>query len=268
MLGKQMQNELTTLDYWSEQWADTPIPTYDLKDPYFEARHKLFTAVLHRLKEYKERRLRVLDVGCGNGLMLRFLKEQFDLDVFGIDYSESWRQAKEMAGSLDLEIHVGHMDFMKDDVVEQFGEFDVVATFGVVEHFRDPILPLKRLRDMLVNGGCLVTLVPNFHGVFNRLWKLYDSENYLLHKPVTVRQLDSYYQQLLLVDRRLWRFGRYRLPGLHDVSSGWQRVLAAAVNCLNRNVFSRFPAPSEMMSGQKVGMVPEVAIVGYLRRTT
>lgn len=261
---------MTDVEYWDRNWCGAPIPTYDVASPYFAGYMEMFGGITDRLRSLPGRDLcgkggkpRMVDVGCGNGLMLRFFKEQLDADVWGVDSSKVVEEAEALAKTLKLDFSVRRIDLMDRDAVVALGKFDVVASIGLIEHFQDPMEPLRRLHGMLAPGGALVTLVPNFHGLFNMLWKLYDKRNYAMHVPITVRQLRAMHQELGLVDNEVWLLRRKCLPGVHDAYGPGRRALARLVRFASRRLI---PAPDRgrrVITGDNPGLFPEICAVGW-----
>ena len=105
---------------------------------------------------------KVFDLGCGNGSVLNFFSEKYE--VAGIDASSSGiRNAKEKFPNLNIEQGSAY-----DDLVEKYGEQDAVISLEVVEHLYDPRLYAKRLFDLLRPGGHAVLSTP-YHGYLKNL---------------------------------------------------------------------------------------------------
>lgn len=97
---------------------------------------------------------RVLEVGCGDGTTLRFVRDIGEVEVAGIE--PDIRQAA-IATERGLSCFAGPMESFDDE-----GElFDQVQMFHVLEHLRDPLDALVRLSSWLRPGGRLVIEVPN-----------------------------------------------------------------------------------------------------------
>ena len=60
-------------------------------------------------------------------------------------------------------------------------KYDVVSSFGFIEHFCDTADILLRHLDILRDGGYLVITVPNFKGMQYFYHRLFDWENLRLH---------------------------------------------------------------------------------------
>jgi spore coat polysaccharide biosynthesis protein SpsF len=94
---------------------------------------------------------RVLDVGCGDGALLREFKEA-GWDVAGIEPGRD---------EVDPTLDIRPLTF-DDPRVSELGRFDAVVVNFVLEHYPEPIRLLDRIRgELLVPGGILVIEVPN-----------------------------------------------------------------------------------------------------------
>lgn len=106
---------------------------------------------------------RVIDVGCGNGALARYLALQ-GFDVVGVDPSESGIEAGR-AASAELDLHIGSA---YDDLTSRFGTFNAVISLEVVEHVFYPRRFAKTLFDLLKPGGTAVVSTP-YHGYWKNL---------------------------------------------------------------------------------------------------
>jgi len=94
----------------------------------------------------------LLDVGCGNGLLLSLLPYQkiLGLDLSAKALSIAWKQNGVPGACADLaEVPLRH------------GSCSVVTMLHVVEHLSNPIRYLETARDLLTPRGRLVVQVPN-----------------------------------------------------------------------------------------------------------
>jgi methionine biosynthesis protein MetW len=96
----------------------------------------------------------VLDVGGGDGLLLRLLAERGRTRVSLVDVSPVAVEAARAAG---FEAEVG--DVLRS-LPHADGSFATVTALDVLEHLYDP---LPALREMTRVGRELVLVVPNFH---------------------------------------------------------------------------------------------------------
>jgi SAM-dependent methyltransferase len=82
-------------------------------------------------------RLRVLDVGCGNGRLGRFLAERAPgLRYTGLDASAELLALAAHTGGLGTDPELVRVDLVEDDLAAALGDrrFDLITCFGVLHH--------------------------------------------------------------------------------------------------------------------------------------
>jgi 2-polyprenyl-3-methyl-5-hydroxy-6-metoxy-1,4-benzoquinol methylase len=112
---------------------------------------------------------RVLDIGCGCGLLGAHLKETGRATyVLGVEFNEA--AAREAKRFLD-EVHAGDFERMELPCTEN--SLDVVVMADVLEHLADPWVVLGRVHSLLKPGGHLLLSIPNiqFYRVIKGLLK-------------------------------------------------------------------------------------------------
>ena len=125
---------------------------------------KLFYEVLKRSKEQcmlahvtipTDRPLRVLDIGCGIGSQLDFLKKMYpDAETWGCDFSEA------AIARVNRNGHNGVLGrFEEQDFPE--GHFDLILSMHVVEHVGEPDAFVREAARLLNPAGVLVLATPN-----------------------------------------------------------------------------------------------------------
>lgn len=98
---------------------------------------------------------KVLDVGCGSGLLLETVCANFGVNGTGIDVDRR-RITKATARAKHARFECGLF------AAEQLGDqFDVVLCTAVIEHVVDPVNFLNQLALALPTGGQLFLLTPN-----------------------------------------------------------------------------------------------------------
>lgn len=103
---------------------------------------------------------RVLDVGCGNGVISRHLG-RLGFNVLGIDISD---QTIAKARELNTLPNVRFDVLSAEQLVAQGDTFDVIVCSEVLEHLQHPSSLLEVLYQSLKEDGILVVTVPNGTG--------------------------------------------------------------------------------------------------------
>jgi trans-aconitate methyltransferase len=99
---------------------------------------------------------RWLDIGCGNGAMLRSVSKSLpEWKLTGAELDDRNRKiVEEILG----------VEAFKTGGVESFeGPYDAISMIHVIEHIENPVGYLKELRSLLRLGGALFIEVPYFH---------------------------------------------------------------------------------------------------------
>jgi SAM-dependent methyltransferase len=99
------------------------------------------------------RGLRILDVGCGFGDLLAYLRSRGCV-VQGVDPDP---RAADAAAAYDVPVHVGSLESLRAPA----GSFDVAVLCHSLEHVMDPEPLLREVHRLLRPGGRLHVAVPN-----------------------------------------------------------------------------------------------------------
>ena len=120
---------------------------------------------------------KALDVGCGNGHYLLFLR-QLGWDVTGFDIENHVDPAVVDAG---IPVYTGSLESLPP----QQGPFTLISMWHVLEHFHDPAAELQRVRGLLSHDGTLLIEVPNCESISAKLlrshWHQWDLPRHLSH---------------------------------------------------------------------------------------
>jgi SAM-dependent methyltransferase len=135
---------------------------------------------------------RLVDVGCGNGLLQRHLAGLGFRDTVGVEPSGNPTGRRELGLAIygePLEDFLGRPGMA--------GGFDVAVANHVLEHSYDPAGFVRRLAELVRPGGHVLLATPNLAGASMR-WKTLLSRLRLKRRPF--RHLD-YPKHLVLFDR-------------------------------------------------------------------
>jgi len=98
---------------------------------------------------------RVLEVGCGSGATMRWIRTQRNVrHAVGV---ELFPEAAERAATAFDAVLSGNIETMS--LPE--GRFDLIIALDVLEHLVDPWLAIARLQAMLSDDGAMVVSLPN-----------------------------------------------------------------------------------------------------------
>ena len=116
---------------------------------------------------------RVLDYGCGRGVLLSGFREQGSL-VYGAERAGSGFESLE-------DVHIATLE----ELVARQEQFDIVVIWHVLEHLALPKEDLLNISKLLAPGGSLFLEVPNFGSwqarLFGRHWFHLDFPRHLYH---------------------------------------------------------------------------------------
>lgn len=129
---------------------------------------------------------RILDVGCGRGVILSALAEQ-GFEAHGLEISA------EAARGVDPRAEIRIAEDLKD-AEYRTASFDQVIIWHVLEHLDDPAGTLREAHRILKPGGRLIVAVPNFSSFQARCtgaaWFHLDLPRHAYHFPLpALRQL-------------------------------------------------------------------------------
>jgi cyclopropane fatty-acyl-phospholipid synthase-like methyltransferase len=178
-------------EYWDALWEDETLPApVDPRDKAlsnYVARkfHELFTRVLPR-----GHNVRLLEVGCARSRWLPYFAAEYGYEVTGLDYSTmGCEQARQILAAAGVEGRIVEGDLFSppEDLLEAF---EVVVSFGLVEHFEDTAAATEALGRFLVPGGTLVTVIPNLGGsLIALIQRFVNRPVFDVHVPLDRRQL-------------------------------------------------------------------------------
>jgi len=192
-LGVSVSDDKAGRDYWDSLWGarqppDPIAPTQSGYANYVNRKfHGFFVSHLARMRPGAS----FLEVGCARSAWLPYFATEFKFEVAGLDYSEIGCQQEQTLLSLaGLEGRIICADLFTPPEW-MFGSFDIVCTFGVVEHFQNTDECIRALARYLKPGGIAITIVPNMCGVIGRLTRMLNRPIFDIHVPLSSESLAS-----------------------------------------------------------------------------
>ncbi len=192
----------------------------------------------------------ILDVGCGSGVTMRFLRGLGATRTTGVEVAPEALGAIAQASD---DIILG--DIMSVDIVEQF---DVILMLDVLEHIENDANAVHRVMELLGRDGLLIVSVPAYmalwsrHDVLNahfRRYRVGEVRRLLSDAGLEVTQAGYMFAGLVipkLISRFLERFGR-------DASSS--AVKMVGMSRLNTLAYRWFHAEARIAQ-RRTSMLP------------
>jgi 2-polyprenyl-3-methyl-5-hydroxy-6-metoxy-1,4-benzoquinol methylase len=164
---KKSRSRLTAERYWSKQLNRPNINNFT-KSRYSDIYRKYFKI---------RKGLDCLEIGAYPGSELGYLAKNYKYDVTALDYVDDVGFIKEhlRRGGI-TNCSIIKADFLKWKTTKRY---DMVCSFGFVEHFSDPNFVLKKQAGLVKNGGMLLLIVPNLE--YFQLWtrRLFYKKEYM-----------------------------------------------------------------------------------------
>lgn len=130
---------------WNEQYGAGKWAY--LRDPGELARYGILVAFCERLTPCR----RVLDVGCGEGILRDLLRRGDDRRYLGIDVSEVAIEAARSRADADDEFRVADAETFATEE-----RFDAVVLNESLYYFHDPLGQAARYLELTADGGALI----------------------------------------------------------------------------------------------------------------
>jgi 2-polyprenyl-3-methyl-5-hydroxy-6-metoxy-1,4-benzoquinol methylase len=190
----EANKDIAGLDHWNRsernQHSDLRAfsPTPGLRGAARRSWHEAYSRVF---AGRSGRGQRLLELGCGGSSLLPYFAKAHGFAVHGVDYSEQGCElARRICAANGVEADILCADFF-DAPARLRGSFDVVTSYGVVEHFSDTAETLRRFRSFLRPGGSMVTIVPNMLGLTGFGQKVLSRQVFDVHEKISLERLST-----------------------------------------------------------------------------
>lgn len=204
-----MSDRKSSSDYWEGEWEKfdpSEEISLDENNP-----KNLLNIIIHKnLKRAFEKNdtksnATFFEIGCGGSRWLPYFAKEFDFQVGGIDYTDNG-----VIGAINAcKHHNINANIVKGDYEQMSavlnGEcFDVVASFGFVEHFEDTKKCISHIMKVSKKNGLIITIIPNMAGLYGLGYKLLKPSVYAIHNPIDLKQLAKAHAEngLQLIDEQ------------------------------------------------------------------
>lgn len=163
---------LAEATFWDDYWENCILPNE--VNASFSFERCLSQALKEHLNiDFLERE--AFEIGCAPGKWLAFMAKEFGLKPNGVEYSKSGMEATmknfHLMGLNSGKIQTGDFFQIKPD-----RQFELVMSFGFIEHFTDVDSVVELHLKWLKPGGTLILGVPNFNGIYKIIQKILNNE--------------------------------------------------------------------------------------------
>ncbi len=120
--------------------------------------YKLFNWIYQQIP--KDRRIKLLDIGCGNGAFLKYIRhEDKNIQLFGIDLIKNNHQ---------------NINFIQGNIYKEKidQKFDVIASLGTIEHLNELHLFISIIKKLLEKGGIAIIMTIDSDSLVYKISKI------------------------------------------------------------------------------------------------
>lgn len=244
-----MENKLTDRSFWKAFWESKKDLIFYIKPDY------VFGDILAKL--IKENGIKTaIELGGFPGYYSIYLKKYEQLDTTLFDYYVHEGLVKQLLaknGLQDGDIKIIEADLFNYTPAEKY---DMVLSFGLIEHFSDTKAIINTHLQFLKPGGTLFITLPNFTGVNGWVQRKFDLDNYNKHyidcmnpaflaescKQLGLKNIESYYHGKYTV----WLENREQKSGI--------------VKALVKGIWTGVKVASKLTSKQSKTLSPYIVV--------
>lgn len=184
-------NDIAGKDYWDDIYKKTELTEVRIAS-YCE--RLIERLLIENIEKYNPKS--ILEVGCGNSIWLPYIAEKYNIDVYGIDYSENGCMlVKQRLKKKQDRDRIFCINIYDKENRNKIPKVDMLFSLGVVEHFADANEVISIFKEMVNENGIIVTEVPNITGINWLISKIYQPrvlEKHIIH---TIDSLSKIYDK-------------------------------------------------------------------------
>ena len=184
MDDNQLENSLTTPNDWQQYYSQRDYETIVTASKSPVLIENFLT----------ERSGAIFELGCGQSRCLA-RAAKLGWEIGGIDFNkEALVPLKKFAEDMDTsKDHLVNGDVFSYDLSLIDKKYDLLVSFGFMEHFRNPAEILTKWKAVLKPGGKVITSIPNLLSINAHFFKKYDPEFWKQHVAFSREELDSFH---------------------------------------------------------------------------
>jgi SAM-dependent methyltransferase len=239
-----MDNNLTDRAFWKAFWESRKGLIFYIKPNY------IFGDLLARLIKKNDIKS-AIELGGFPGYYTIYLKKYQNLDTTLLDYFVHEGLVNELLETNGLkpsDISVIETDLFTYQPVKKY---DMVLSFGLIEHFADTKEIIKTHLGLLNPSGTLFITLPNFTGINGWIQRTFDRDNYDKHNiaSMDLALLRRIYTELGLTEIDVHYHGRFSVwLENRETTSAWAKFVMKAVWIAGKGITKIIPFESKLLS--------------------
>lgn len=255
-------DKLSLQQYWDEEWRKWQ-ETWKGEENYSNEEKSIqgyyFNTLFKKYLPHGEKTY--LEIGCAPGSIMVNFAKNFRYRVSGIDYSSGEVVRNTLKRHKIMDYDLIEQDFLDFETVQKF---DVVASFGFVEHFEDYNYVIAKQASLVKQDGFLIVQVPNIRYFNYLLFRLFFPHSIKMHnlKVMDLKEISysilknnefdvlfcNYYKSCFI----FFNTENSQLSS-HPLLKKWLRRLKTMIEFLHLdNIANKFFSPYIIMIAKKV----------------
>lgn len=160
----ERMKRLTSTSFWNKNY-DKKTRNVRYANSRFSSMSFYFYDLYKNIKPFVKQNGKIMEIGCAPGNVLIELSKKLKLQPYGIEYTKSGSDMTKKnfeKNGFDKK-RVIYSDFFSEKFQnEHKDKYDVVCSFGFIEHFEDTKKTIELHSNLLKKKGTLVIVIPNF----------------------------------------------------------------------------------------------------------
>jgi cyclopropane fatty-acyl-phospholipid synthase-like methyltransferase len=218
---EKFANSLTTKQFWDNKYRK-----YYFKNLENILYKDIFNKYLHSGDGEK-----CLEIGCYPGHFLLYLTNTFNYIPFGLDYTEYLSNMSDFFQQNGIKSLTLYNENFED--FDPGENFDLVCSFGFIEHFQNYEEIIKKHISLVKPGGYLIISCPNFTHFPQFLHKFFDYEYLKKTHNFDAMNLEAWEKILKQTDMKIIYHNYYRTIGFwSETDNIFLRIISLGIHYL------------------------------------
>lgn len=173
MNSRQYSNK----EFWNKYWEE-------------EKRDKYEFIFSHEIDKYLEWNniSNYMEIGGAPGDIMAYMSKEHNIDVSTVDFCNESILLNQLSNKGISRFHIYNEDFSTFDLSDFKERYDLVASWGFVEHFslEESDMYIQKQKQMVSKNGYLIVELPNIRGVNWLIYRVFNNELLKIHNIKTM----------------------------------------------------------------------------------